>query len=276
MSWLSRYPIQPAEGGGAAVRQTPLPSWWPRKGAPGLRSWHDFLLRRLRRHGPRRRAARLLDDPDFGLDPSGCRQRAAGPPSACCSARPHRRGRAAARGPAARTGHVRPHHRHRRPSGSSASTTVCAVAGRLHPEPLRAPGLGRMPGAGRPGAVFGPWLGGVLGDRGRSERGLPAPRGGRGDGRRPGRPWRRLCSAAPARGPENAPGRAARVGAARPGGEGPGAGGSPAGLVDVLLTVLLLRSPTSPGRTRRWGSRRAGPRSAGSPAPCRPASVRCC
>lgn len=38
----------------------PLPSWWPRNGAPGLRSWHDFLplsnawpggwCHRLRRH----------------------------------------------------------------------------------------------------------------------------------------------------------------------------------------------------------------------------------
>ncbi|QIJ63528.1 MFS transporter [Streptomyces sp. JB150] len=56
----------------------------------------------------------------------------------------------------------------------SASTMVYAVAGRLYPETLRAPGLGWVSGVGRLGAVFSPWLGGVLIASGREEWGFPA------------------------------------------------------------------------------------------------------
>ncbi|WP_254705851.1 MFS transporter [Streptomyces vilmorinianum] len=48
----------------------------------------------------------------------------------------------------------------------SASTMVYALAGRIYPTALRAPGIGWVTGIGRLGAVVSPWLGGVLVVRG--------------------------------------------------------------------------------------------------------------
>ncbi|MET8514097.1 TetR family transcriptional regulator C-terminal domain-containing protein, partial [Streptomyces sp. NPDC005077] len=35
--------VDPDDFARLLIAAPPLPSWWPRNGAPGLRSWHDFL-----------------------------------------------------------------------------------------------------------------------------------------------------------------------------------------------------------------------------------------